>query len=1019
MERFKQINTITGWIVFLIAATVYLLAVEPTTSFWDCGEYIASAYKLQVCHPPGAPFFLLVARFFSMFAGDTANVALMVNSMSALASAFTVLLLFWTITHLARKVYPIDNKGNMWAVIGAGLVGALAFAFSDTFWFSAEEGEVYALSSFVTALVFYAILKWENIADQEHSNRWVIFIAYIMGISIGIHLLNLLTIPAIVFVYYFKKYRVTTRGIIGAALLSVILVGTFMYILIPGIVRVASGFELLFINGLGMPYHSGTIFFMLLLAGLLTWGLYYSHKHRRVVLNTVLLSLTVVIIGYSSYAMIMIRSEANPPVDENNPETAFALYHYLKREQYGQQPLIYGQYYNAPITESKQPYTYKKEDGRYKKSYSLNPEYEFDERFTTFFPRMWSRQQQDIQKYKKWADVEGREVQVQQRGKTVTKKVPTFGENLKYFFNYQVGHMYLRYFMWNFAGRQNDIQGHGGPLKGNWLSGIDFLDEWRLGEQDNLPEKYKNNEGRNTYYMLPLLLGLVGFLFHYRKKPKDFTVILLLFLFTGLAIVVYLNQPPMEPRERDYAYAGSFFAFSIWIGLGVLALYNLFKDRAPKIVSAALVTLISLTLVPANMAKENWDDHDRSERYVARDFAYNYLNSCAPNAILFTHGDNDTFPLWYAQEVEGIRTDVRVVNLSLLNTDWYIDQMKRKAYDSEPVPFSLQQSQYEQGTRDQVPIVNRIKKHVNVKRLIDFIGSDNKETQLSGYGNQRINYCPTNKFSLPVDSAKVVENGTVDPENADQIVDQIRWKVGGNNLMKNEMMIMDLLAHFNWDRPIYFVSPSSSTNLGLKNYLQLEGFAYRLVPIKTKSQDRIDAGRVDADTMYHNMMNKFKWGNFEDPDVYTDYTTRRTANVIRIRNKFARLADELIKQGQQQKAVKTLDRAMELTPHEQLPYGIWVIDVIEGYYKADAVEKANNLAEKMAGYTEKELNYYFGLQKPFSDLVGSSKRMSLHIMHRLSQITGKYGQEELSKKYENIVNNNISGMRRQQQQLPQ
>ena len=1012
MERFKIINRITGWIIFLIAATVYLMCIAPTTSFWDCGEYIASAYKLEVGHPPGAPFWMLLARFFSLFAGSEANVAMMVNSLSALASAFTILFLFWTITHLARKIYPADNTGNMWAVIGAGVVGSLALTFSDTFWFSAVEGEVYALSSMVTALVFYAILKWENVADEPHSNRWIILIAFVMGISIGIHLLNLLTIPAIVFVYYFKKYKITNRGILGAALLSVILLGSFMYLLIPGIVRIASGFELLFINGIGLPYHYGTLIFMALLGALLAWGIHHTHQKRKVVLNTILLSLTVVIIGYSSYALIMIRSEANPPMDENNPETAFSLYHYLKREQYGSQPLLYGQYYNAPIVDSEDPYTYKKQNGRYVKSYSLNPHYDFDDRFTTFFPRMWSRQQRHVREYKKWADVEGKKVTVQTgQGESQVKKVPTFGENLQFFFKYQVGHMYLRYFMWNFAGRQNDIQGHGEPLHGNWISGIKFLDEWRLGEQDDLPPEYKNNKARNTYYMLPLLLGLVGFLFHYRKHPKDFTIILLLFLFTGLAIVVYLNQPPLQPRERDYAYAGSFYAFSIWIGMGVLAMYNALKDKAPKIFSAGVVALISLLLVPGIMAKENWGDHDRSNRYVARDFAYNYLNSCAPNAILFTHGDNDTFPLWYAQEVEGIRTDVRVVNLSLFNTDWYIDQMKRKAYESEPLPLSMESHQYEQGTRDQVPILNKIDQYVKIKQVVDFIASDNSRTQLTTYGNRKINFCPTKKLILPVDSAKVVNNGTVSKENADQVLDQIRWKLGGNNMTKNEMMMLDLLAHFNWERPVYFVSPGSSTSMGLQDYLQLEGFAYRLVPIQTQSKDQIDAGRIATDRMYQNLMNTFQWGNFNDPDVYTDYTIRRTAKVIRIRNKFARLANKLIEKGKKEKAIQTLDRAMELTPHSQLPYGIWVLEIVEGYYKAGAENKGNELAGELAGYTKEKLDYYFSMNDPFARLINTEKRMELHIMHRLSQITGKYGQEELSKKYEEIVNNNISSLR--------
>jgi len=932
--------------------------------------------------------------------------------MSALASAFTVLFLFWSITHLARKIFSAENdKGNLLAVIGAGVVGALAFTFSDTFWFSAEEGEVYALSSLFTAFVFYAILKWENIAYEKHSNRWIILIAFLMGISIGVHLLNLLAIPAIVFVYYFRKYKITNRGILGAALLSIILLGTFNFIIIPGIVRLASGFELLFVNGLGLPFNTGNFIFILSIAALLAWGLYRTHKLKKVTLNTLLLGLTVVILGYSSYTMLMIRSAADPPMDENDPQTVFSLYHYLKREQYGQHPLVTGPYYNAPIVDSEQPHTYVKEGNKYVKSYSLNPDYEYDERFTTFFPRMYSRQSDHVQEYKKWADIEGRQVTVTNRqGEEETRNVPTFGENLKFFFRYQVGHMYLRYFMWNFAGRQNDIQGHGGPLNGNWLSGIKPLDEARLGNQDNLPEKFKNNKARNVYYMLPLLLGLIGFFFQYKKNPKDFTVVLLLFLFTGLAIVVYLNQTPLQPRERDYAYAGSYYAFSMWIGLGVLGIYNLFKNKAPKVFSAILAIILTLVLVPVNMAKENWDDHDRSGRYIARDYAYNYLNSCAPNAILFTHGDNDTFPLWYAQEVEGIRTDVRVVNLSLLNTDWYIDQMKRKAYDSEPVPFSMERDQYKQGTRDQVPMLNKVKNFVDVKQVVDFVASDDERTQLSSRGDQKFNYIPTQKFKLNVDSAKVVDRGIVKPENADQIVDEIRWQVNRNNLMKNDLMMLDLLANFNWERPVYFVSPSDQTNLGLSDYLQLEGFAYRLVPIKTEAEDRVDVGRVDSEIMYQNLMEEFSYGNMQDPDVYMDYTSRRTSNVIRIRNKFARLARKLIDEDKKQKAVETLDRAMELTPHSQLPYGMWVLEILTEYYRADATEKANALAEEFAGYTKNELNYYFSLNQPFADAISREQRMGLHIMHRLSQITKKFGQEELSKDYEQYLNNKVSSM---------
>ena len=1012
MERYKRVNIITGWIIFLVAATVYLICIEPTVSFWDCGEYIASAFKLEVGHPPGAPFYMILARFFSLFATETADVAKMVNSLSALASAFTILFLFWTITHLAKKIFPVEqDSGNLIAVIGSGIIGALAFTFSDTFWFSAAEGEVYALSSLFTAFVFYAILKWENVAHENHSNRWIILIAYLMGISIGVHLLNLLAIPAIVFVYYFRKYQVTTRGIVGAALISLIILGTFNYLIIPGIVRVASGFELLFVNGMGLPFNAGNLVFIILVAVLIAWGLRQTHKHRKVVLNTLLLGLTVVILGYSSYAMIMIRSAADPPMDENNPETVFSLYHYLKREQYGQQPLVTGPYYNAPVVDSEQPYTYIRKSDKYVKSYSLNPDYEYDSRFTTFFPRMWSRQSDHIQEYKKWANIEGREVTVtNRRGEQEIKKVPTFGENLRFFFKYQVGHMYLRYFMWNFAGRQNDIQGHGGPLKGNWLSGIKFIDEARLGSQDNLPAKYKNNKARNTYYMLPLLLGLIGFFFQYKKQPKDFALVLLLFLFTGLAIVVYLNQYPLQPRERDYAYAGSFYAFSIWIGLGVPALYNFVKSKAPKIISAFLAILLTLLLVPVNMARENWDDHDRSGRYVARDYAYNYLNSCAPNAILFTHGDNDTFPLWYAQEVEGIRTDVRVVNLSLLNTDWYIDQMRRKAYDSEPLPISMEHAQYKQGTRDQVPILNRVKKFYDIKQIVDFVASDNPKTQLTAYGDRKINYIPTKKFILDVDSAKIVDNGIVDVQNADQIVDEIRWEISGNNLMKNELIMLDLLAHFNWERPVYFVSPNRQTSLGLQDYLQLEGFAYRLVPVKTESNDQIQIGRIDSDIMHQNLMEQFQYGNIQDPDVYMDYTCRRTTNVIRIRNKFARLAHELNNEDKKQKAIETLDRIMELTPHNQLPYDIWVLEIITQYYRAGATDEANALVDETAKYIKNEMDYYFGLNQPFANAVSREKRLSLHILHRLSQITKQFDQNERAKNFERYLNEKVSSM---------
>ncbi|MFO7827648.1 MAG: DUF2723 domain-containing protein [Bacteroidales bacterium] len=1020
MNNFKTINRISGWVIFLIAAIVYLLTIEPTTSFWDCGEFIASAYKLEVGHPPGAPIFMIVARFFSLFAGgDVTNVAKMVNAMSGLASAFTILFLFWSITHLARKMFadPENLKpAQLIAVIGSGAVGALAYTFSDTFWFSAVEGEVYAMSSLFTAFVFWAILKWENIAHEKYANRWLILIAYLMGLSIGVHLLNLLAIPAIVFVFYYKKYNVTRAGIIKAFVVSMIILGTIMYVIIPGIVKVASWFDLLFVNGFGLPFKSGVIFYIALLLGLIVWGLYYTSKKKKVVLNTIILAITVIVIGYSSFAMIVIRSIANPPMDENNPETVFNLLNYINREQYGSRPLFKGQYYNAPIVDSESPYTYRQKDGKYVKSYSLNDKYEYDERFTTIFPRMYSPQPNHIEEYKKWANIEGKKVTVNNhQGESEIRYVPTFGENLTFFFRYQLGHMYWRYFMWNFSGRQNDIQGHGELLNGNWISGIKFIDNKLIGPQDNLPDSIKDHKARNTYYMLPLLLGLIGFFFHLRRHFNDFIVVLLLFVFTGIAIVVYLNQYPLQPRERDYAYAGSFYAFSIWIGLGVLGIYNFFSKRANAVFSAVLASMLSLVFVPGIMAKENWDDHDRSNRYMARDFAHNYLNSCEPNAVLFTHGDNDTFPLWYAQEVEGIRTDVRIINLSLLNTHWYIDQMKHKAYESEPVPFGMEHEEYLNGIRDVIYINNRINDYVEVDRAVDFLKDDDRRTRLQVGQNEWIDYLPTNKLIVPVDSAKVVENGTVKPENADKIVPEIRFTIDQQRIVKSEMMILDLLANNNWERPIYFVSTSGEGNLGLDDYLQLEGFAYRLVPIKTPSKGHLETGRIDSDIMYKKLMEEFKWGNMNDPDIWMDHTTTRTISVIKIRNLFNRLAQQLLNENKKDSALAVLDKGCELTPKSNISYDLFTLDMIETYYLAGAQEKADSLVRDFMAITNQELNYYFSLPAKFAQSLDYEQRLSIHYLQQMADFAKRYGDPELAKKIENDLNNSFNMFSKQQQ----
>ncbi len=721
MKTFRTYNLFTGWGLFLISAVVYLLTIEPTTSFWDTGEFITSSYKLEVGHPPGAPFFMVLGRLFTLFAFSTENIAVTMNVMSALASAFTILFLFWTITHLARKILIEKeedyNLNKILAIIGAGAVGALAYTFSDTFWFSAVEAEVYATSSLFTAFVFWAILKWENIADQPHANRWLILIAYLMGLSIGVHLLNLLAIPAIVFVIYFRKYKPTAKGVISSLLISVALLGAMMYLIIPGIVTVGSWLELLFVNGFSLPYHSGLITYTILFFAAIAFFVFYTYRKKLVLWNTFATVLAVIAIGYSSYAVIIIRSNADTPLDESNPDTAFSLLRYLNREQYGQTPLLYGNYFNAPAIEriDKKP-VYYKEDGKYVTV--ITPDYKYHPDFQGFFPRMYSDQSHHIDQYLYWAqmneadlfepvrDESGNPVRNRdgsfQFDRQQPKDKPTFGQNLKFFFRYQVGFMYLRYFMWNFAGRQNDIQGHGELTHGNWISGIKFIDNARLGPQENMPDHLKNNPARNSYFFLPLILGLVGMFFHYKAHNKDFWVVTLLFLLTGFAILLYLNQNPIQPRERDYAYAGSFYAFAIWIGLGVLGLINYLTKNYQSRAAIIGVTVVSLALVPGRMAAENWDDHDRSGRYTARDFAYNYLNTCEENGLIFTNGDNDTFPLWYLQEVEEVRTDVRVINLSYFTADWYIEQIETRMYESDPVKFGFNEQQYRNGTRDYV-----------------------------------------------------------------------------------------------------------------------------------------------------------------------------------------------------------------------------------------------------------------------------------------------------------------------------
>jgi len=1012
MKNFKQLNTIVGWVTFLVAAVTYLLTIEPTASFWDCGEFITTSFKLEVGHPPGAPFFMIMGRLFNLFASNPSHIAIMVNAMSALASAFTILFLFWTITHLAKKMIKPEGEytmGQIIAILGSGVVGALAYTFSDTFWFSAVEGEVYASSSLFTAMVFWAILKWENEADGPYANRWIVLIAYLMGLSIGVHLLNLLAIPAIVFVYYFRKYKVTRNGILISLLVSLIILGVIMYGIIPGVITIATWFELMFVNGIGLPFNTGVIIYALLLVGAIVYGIMYTVRKKLVLWNTVLLSVLVILIGYSSFAMIVIRSSANPPMDQNSPDNVFALLGYLNREQYGDRPLVYGQYYNTPLDkyENDKPY-YIQKNGKYVIA-DMRQKPVFDSNLSTIFPRMYSREADHIEAYKQWADIKGRAVKTtDEEGQTKTIQIPTFGENLVFFFRYQVSYMYFRYFMWNFSGRQNDIQGRGEITSGNWITGINFLDSQRLGDQKTLPQEFKNSKARNTYYLFPFLLGIIGIVFMYNQGAegkKDLWTVFLLFFMTGLAIVIYLNQSPLQPRERDYAYAGSFYAFTIWIGIGVLGLYQGLKKYAPDTISAGIASGLALLLVPTIMAAQNWDDHDRSNRYTARDFGANYLNTCAPNAIIFTNGDNDTFPLWYNQEVEGVRTDIRVCNLSYFQTDWYVDQMKSKAYQSEPLPISFTHDQYVQGKRDVIYLMEdpRLKGSVELKKALDFVKDENPRTKLEQA--DFASYIPSKKLFLVVDKAAVIRNKAVDPEDYDKIVDTIKIDLSSKHyITKDELMTLDMIANNNWERPIYFaITIGRDKYMNLQDYFQHEGFADRLVPIKTTSDNSgMNFGRVNTKLMYKNMMETFKWGNMNNPKVYIDENNGRM--MMNVRSTFNRLADALVAEGQNEKAIKVLDRCVELIPHKIVPFNYFSMMMAETYFKAGQPAKGKEIITTIMTNYKEQLDYFFKLNKPMRSSVDDEIQRSLYFMREITMICTRNNQPELLKEVSGSFN---------------
>jgi len=1229
--NYKKLNNYIGWAVFLIATTVYVLTLEQTTSLWDCGEYITTAFKLEVGHPPGAPLFMMLGRLFTVFV-EPESAAYMVNLMSALSSSFTILFLFWSITMIGRKIVlsPNDNlftvpaknegfraeltAGEKWAVIGSGIIGALAYTFTDSFWFSAVEGEVYAMSSFFTALVVWAILKWEGelteqavFPDNEdvqakNADRWMVFIFFMVGLSIGVHLLNLLCIPAIAYIIYFKKYKETTLGgFLLTGVIGVFTLGIIQAVVIPVTVNLAGTFERVFNTDFGMPFNAGAIFFFLLLTAAIVVSLMLSRKKRLQVLNTAVWSGTALLIGYTCFAMIVIRSNANPPLDENDPENLVSLEAYLKREQYGDWPILYGPYFNADkpaptsewgdrsdvylrrwvvqdrsgikdiqgyedkaLAEEKAKAIGGKVVEKYFKSFDgKNQKRKYTSAQSTFFPRMYSPDPRHVRGYTSWTSAK-------------TTKTPTFAQNLSYFANYQVDWMYWRYFMWNFSGRQSDEQGHGNARDGNWISGLNFIDKHHIGDQTLVPSIISENPSHNKFYMLPLALGLIGFVFTLARASKSWWFITLLFLLTGLAVIIYLNQKPFEPRERDYAYAASFYAFSFWIGLSVLGMFKAFKDMVwpelgriaivlgafsivlfagglatglsmlylsilvvgafalmiglrksvkSEMSMAAIATLICLP-IPILMGMQGWDDHDRSNRYTAKALANNYMIGCSKNSVLFTNGDNDTFPLWYLQEVENQQTDLRVCNLSLFSTDWYTAQMKRKAYESEPLPISFEEHEYRQNRyldavylqnamsmtvqsenmdskakklmnskiknnptefktgfvkactqlhalllntplaknkpelletvknyykssnyygfkdfvfklrknqkqlglpneviKNAISILSQFNSSFDYMPLDDFMAYLHDESNLYDNRGQKLFLAPTLGFLLPVDKQHIIDNKLVDEQYMDRIADTLKWKIpsGKTYLAKAEIMMLDIINNFNWDRDLYFAgSASPSTYIGLNKYFLSEGLIYKLAPVNTqKGRNPNTLGEVNKETSYKNLMEKYIWGNMQEDGVLVDYYTRRGVSNYRIQFNIAAdafasdyetakqkvdfltnidkdsTAGELKNLEAQMAEAKMkveslIDRSLEVMPQSQVPFGRVIPYYVGNYFAVGSNEKGEALAIAAVNAYKEELDYYLAVDADFSASMLENALAAFRSIHTIYTMAGIY-----------------------------
>ena len=1025
-KTFKKWNWIVAVAVLLVSSATYLCTIEPTASFWDCGEFIASSYKLEVGHPPGNPVFQLIARFFTMpFGADKAAVA--VNAMNAILSALTIFLLYFTIVFFAKRLVKPGKEGEYTlpqaiVVLGSGAVGALAYCFSDTFWFSAVEGEVYAMSSLFTALVFWAMCRWYETANQPHANRWIVLIAFLMGLSIGVHLLNLLTIPAFVFMYYYRKNedkKLPFKKLLGIFLIGVVIEFLIVYIFIPYLPKLAAFFDRIFVNGFGLPYNTGALFFLVALLGLCFWALFETLKKGKVFWNTVVLCVTTLVIGFSLFAIVIIRSSVKTPTNEYQPDNPYTLVRYLSREQYGSTPLLYGQYFDAPYDLKVDKY-WAPLDGKYVKA-DGPADAEYKPEGKMLFPRMWQgNDARSISFYEQYTGGKGTKVRGAQHRK------PTFGANMAYFFDYQLNWMYWRYFLWNFVGRQNEIHSPspGEIFYGNWESGIKFLDELRLGKQDDAPAPLRDNKGKNHYFFLPLILGLLGLVYQILEDKRGSWLVALMFFMTGIAIVIYLNQPPFQVRERDYAYAGSFYMYAIWIGLGVAALYKWMMESTKGKGEKAVAVCVSVLClgVPALMAEENWDDHDRSGRRTAVEMAKNYLNSVGEQGILITHGDNDTFPLWYAQEVESFRTDVRIVNTSLLGTDWHIDQMKWACNESKPLPLTVPQRQYLYGTNEYVYIAYDDGSPMFIKDVMDVF--KNPQMKIALENGMKLDFICARNIVIPVNKENCIKYGIVPEKFADQIPSEIVISMSKdkNYVSKPELFLLDLLSNYEWDRPINVLNQGGDLNIGIKDYLMYEGYSCRFTPIKNKISST-DPGIVDALELYRKMKEDFTWDAISAPGWFVDYQNMYTfLGVMSQRQLFLNVANALVDAGEGEKALEMMDMCQEKFPKENFPLesisvgfsgnDYMVAQMIENYYFLGASGLLDDASAARSKASATELATEFGQQLleacafylTWGRLGSSEFQAASSVLGYIVDVTKEYGDETLSKNLEERYN---------------